>query len=804
MAKICSECGTSNPDINRVCRSCGQPLALQHPSATRQAQGDMSRGSAQWVAALIIALLILCCLCLIGVALLDELMPSHPFQTMIVGTPTPTATSTQPPTPTATPTYTPTPLRRTPGPGADSFEPDDSLAEASPIETDGTSQAHTLRPAGDRDYVSFQVEAGTRYIVETGGLSPECDTVLTLYDEDGTELDRDDDGGQESLASLVSWTAREDGILFAEVSQFDELAEGDDNRYELWVTEAEPVVTIADEYEPDDMMEHANEILLEAPQVHGIHDPEDEDWVFFAVEVGKTYLIETSDLEGGMDTIIFLYDEEGEKLAENDDSDPDSQASRIVWMAKSSGILYVAIQDYYGEEATPEMGYTISVSEGAPYEADAYEPDDSQEQAGVIEVGSFQTHNLHVTSDHDWLCYQAVSGKEYVLETLNLGDRIDTFIALYGPEGELLTEDDDGGGEPLASRCTWTAGEDGTLCFMVRDLGDGQAGPGTEYTVALQEEGTSLLAPDSYEPDDTLATARRIDLAEPQSHNIHSAGDHDWLFFETESGVTYIMETYNLGDEIDSVLFLYDADGQELAQDDDGADDPRASRITWTAEQAGTVYIMVRDYKDDRATRAMRYDVSVRESDGAQARSEASIYIADGAYHITTAEMSRFVVGVSEVLSLEDFSLEVDAAQVSGSDDNEYGLVCGYEDDDNYYELAISGDGYVGFFAKEQGRWDTIVPFSGGEAINQGNSVNHLRLEVDQGFFSFYVNGQLTLQEYDRRLGEGLIGFGCGCFAEPDLHCSFDNLTVWDAEGELVWEDDFKDNSGEWFQSVMP
>ena len=43
----------------------------------------------------------------------------------------------------------------------------------------------------------------------------------------------------------------------------------------------------------------------------------------------------------------------------------------------------------------------------------------------------------------------------------------------------------------------------------------------------------------------------------------------------------------------------------------------------------------------------------------------------------------------------------------------------------------------------------------------------------------------------------------CGSFAGPSLHCTFDNLRVWDEEVDLVWEDSFDDNSGEWYQSPV-
>ncbi|TKJ27886.1 MAG: hypothetical protein CEE40_12745, partial [Chloroflexi bacterium B3_Chlor] len=180
----------------------------------------------------------------------------------------------------------------------DSFEPDDTTAQARDISTDGTSQTHTLSPPGDRDYVFFQAGAGMQYTVETGNLGDDCDTVLTLYDEDGTELIQDDDGADESLASRLNWVADEEGLLFVEAAHFDEEARGEDTEYDIWVLESAPLAIEEDEYEPDDTMGQANEILLDTPQNHNIHVPGDHDWIFFMATAGATYVIETSQLGG--------------------------------------------------------------------------------------------------------------------------------------------------------------------------------------------------------------------------------------------------------------------------------------------------------------------------------------------------------------------------------------------------------------------------------------------------------------------------------------------------------------------------
>ena len=805
MARVCAECGASNPDTERSCRACANRLSGSSLSSTKNPiQGSEAMSARPWIATSLIAVLVLCCLCLLGITLLDELMASHPLRTLVMVVPTPTATrpATATSTPTATssaaPTYAPTPQG-----GTDTYEADDTRAQASLIETDGTAQTHTLNPAGDRDYVFFQARGGTRYTMETGNLGLECDTVITLNDEDGAELRQDDDGGEETLASRLSWTAREDGRLFVEVRQFDKEVEAEGTEYDIWVSESEPLVFEADEYEPDNTLEQANQLTLDVPQTHNVHLEGDPDWLLLQVEKGSTYVLETLDLGAGIDTIIYLYDEGGDELVHNDDSGEDGVGSRIIWTADSTGVLYVMVRDYWDDTVAEDMEYTISFTESEPSEADDYEPDDSQDQASEIEVGSYQTHNLHVTEDHDWVCFQATAGTVYLVETLNLEERIDTHISLYDSDGEQLAEDDDSGPETLASGLSWSAREGGTLCLMIRDLDDEAAGPGTGYAISVREEGTALLAPDRYEPDDTLASAGEIAVGGMQQHNIHAAGDHDWLSFRSEEGVTYLVETSHLGEDIDTLVFLYNKDSEELARDDDGGEESRASNITWTAQDTGTVYVMARDYKDDRASPNMEYSVSVYESDGVPDARSPAIYIADGAYHVVTADTHQIAVGVSQLLSLENFSLEVDAAQVSGDNDNEYGLVFGYQDDDNYYELAISGDGYAGFFVKERGRWETISAFGASSTVNQGNAVNRLRLEALEGSFSFYVNGQLALQESDDRFAVGWIGFGCGSFAEPSPHCTFDNLRVWDEEVDLVWEDSFDDNSGEWYQSPV-
>ncbi|NLF02951.1 MAG: hypothetical protein GX601_18460 [Anaerolineales bacterium] len=104
---------------------------------------------------------------------------------------------------------------------------------------------------------------------------------------------------------------------------------------------------------------------------------------------------------------------------------------------------------------------------------------------------------------------------------------------------------------------------------------------------------------DAYESDDEAALASPYQGT--QSHSFHSSEDVDWVrltvpSFDVARGVSYRIETRNLGWGMDTVLELYDTDGAtHLVQNDDGGAE-FASQIRWTPTFEGTYYVKVRPY----------------------------------------------------------------------------------------------------------------------------------------------------------------------------------------------------------------
>ncbi|NJN94603.1 MAG: hypothetical protein HC875_11160 [Anaerolineales bacterium] len=127
-----------------------------------------------------------------------------------------------------------------------------------------------------------------------------------------------------------------------------------------------------------------------------------------------------------------------------------------------------------------------------------------------------------------------------------------------------------------------------------------------------------------------------------------------------------------------------------------------------------------------------------------------------------------------------DAVVEVETYQVAGPDNNNYGLILRYQDDDNFYSFEISGDGYYTFSKSVEGQFFSIIPWRESAAINLGQAANLLRVEAVGRDFALYINDELVDAAIDSEFSEGDIGLLAGTYDEAGAHISFDNLRVWE------------------------
>jgi hypothetical protein len=174
-------------------------------------------------------------------------------------------------------------------------------------------------------------------------------------------------------------------------------------------------------------------------------------------------------------------------------------------------------------------------------------------------------------------------------------------------------------------------------------------------------------------------------------------------------------------------------------------------------------------------------DFSSPES-GWQAESDASAEVryADGAMQIRVMWPDK-LSWASADRDLSDIRLTVEASQVTGPDDNEYGVLTRMQDGRHFYMFAVSGDGYYRV-VKRDGDEETLLTddWTLTDAINRGTATNHLGVTCDGGRLAMTINGVVVAEVMDDTYAHGDIALYAGTFRDPGqgVEIHFDNLDV--------------------------
>jgi hypothetical protein len=156
----------------------------------------------------------------------------------------------------------------------------------------------------------------------------------------------------------------------------------------------------------------------------------------------------------------------------------------------------------------------------------------------------------------------------------------------------------------------------------------------------------------------------------------------------------------------------------------------------------------------------------------------ASVAVEEDALHIRVHQPGQ-VAWAASARTFEDFHLRVEASQVDGPDNNEYGVLVRMKDDDEFYAFSISGDGYVRAASYAEGAWSLLgADWTPSDAVVQGAATNVLTVEAHGPEFTFQVNDVTVLTVEDDTLQRGEIGLYAGAFDTPNVHVAFDNLSV--------------------------
>ena len=125
--------------------------------------------------------------------------------------------------------------------------------------------------------------------------------------------------------------------------------------------------------------------------------------------------------------------------------------------------------------------------------------------------------------------------------------------------------------------------------------------------------------------------------------------------------------------------------------------------------------------------------------------------------------------------------VDVDAELISGTVDNAFGVVCGFQETGVFYTAVISSNGYYDFYRVTE---DSIISLLEegvmeiSDAIHLGEQTNHLRVLCTKEKMTLTVNDQFVDEITGLNILPGDIGFWAETFDGEGAEIRFDNLVV--------------------------
>ena len=231
------------------------------------------------------------------------------------------------------------------------------------------------------------------------------------------------------------------------------------------------------------------------------------------------------------------------------------------------------------------------------------------DEATPVRMDVVTQGELEFAGDSHYFAFDAQEDELYELD-VTLGTLQDSLLQVYEADGAWLDGNDDYG-DSSASRLIWHAPSTDTYYVEVSSFG---TGTGT-YTLTI-----SLSDEDDH--PNTTANATPVEIGAIAQGELEYNGDIDVFTFEATEGVSYELDV-TLGTLLESVLWLYGADGNWLAGNEDYGD-PTASGLIWHAPSTGTYYVYVASYGADLSLGTGTYTLTIAITDTVDDHSNAA------------------------------------------------------------------------------------------------------------------------------------------------------------------------------------
>ncbi len=462
----------------------------------------------------------------------------------------------------------------------------------------GDSIEGTVTADAEATAYSFEGSAGQRVTIDL--TSSAFDSYLTLRNEAGDDLISDDDSGGNLNALIEDFELPENGIYTILVGSYGGSVEG---AFSLSVQEpgagTEPTVEATPGSTPTMIPTPENPVTPEPPvgdsvlitigETTSAAIPDGAGSATFVFDGVANQLVTITLEANGFDAYVQLLDGDGQVVAEDDDSAGNLNA-QITDAALPADGRYSIIASSFSGSASGDFTLTLGEADfgeipsvGTPTPTPTAGGEVITGVIGAINFGDSVNGTLPEDTRAAQFTFEGSAG-DVVTISLSSSD-FDSYLSLKNADGQEVAYDDDSAGNLNALIENFALPTDGTYTIEATSFGSFVSG---SFTLTLEAgEGTQPTA----EPTVTISNSGPIDLGDTVNGALTDENISASYTFEGNAG--QIVRLTLEADDFDPYLSLTDANGIEIASDDDSAGSLNARIADFALPDSGSYTIIV-------------------------------------------------------------------------------------------------------------------------------------------------------------------------------------------------------------------
>lgn len=138
----------------------------------------------------------------------------------------------------------------------------------------------------------------------------------------------------------------------------------------------------------------------------------------------------------------------------------------------------------------------------------------------------------------------------------------------------------------------------------------------------------------------------------------------------------------------------------------------------------------------------------------------------------------NFLIWTRPSKSFTDVVITVDVRTVVSAGDADFGVICRYQDADNFYGLEISEDGYFVIWKIVEGETYNLISWEASASVPRGAGFHTITAACVDDVLSISADGEFLAQATDDTFDRGDVGFIVGTWENGGITVAFDNFVV--------------------------